>query len=67
MHPDARGALRERAHAAAEVVRELWQALAPFRDRLAPLSVFLVEYPQPVVMPLPPATSLISPAEDPEG
>ncbi len=39
----------------------------PFHDRLAPLSVFLVEYAEPVVMPLPPATCLIAPATDPEG
>lgn len=47
--------------------RALWNALTPFHDRLPTLSVFLVEYSEPVVMPLPPTTCLIAPAEDPEG
>lgn len=45
--------------------RALWQALRPFHERLATLSVFLVDYPEPVVMPLPPAACLIAPVEDP--
>lgn len=46
--------------------RELWKGLTPFHGRLAPLSVFLIEYEEPVVMTLPPATCLIAPAADPE-
>jgi len=56
-----------RLHGSGREQRALWKALTPFHDRLAPLSVFLVEYPEPVVMPLPPATCLIAPAADPEG
>jgi hypothetical protein len=43
--------------------RWLWKALVPFHDRLPTLSVFLVDYPVPVVMPRPPATCLIAPAD----
>jgi hypothetical protein len=56
-----------RLHGSGRRQRALWKALTPFHDRLAPLSVFLVEYAEPVVMPLPPATCLIAPAADPEG
>ncbi|MGH2407258.1 MAG: hypothetical protein ACRDF7_04150 [Candidatus Limnocylindrales bacterium] len=40
----------------------LWELLEPFHDRLPSLSVFLVDYPSPVVMPVPPAACLISPS-----
>jgi hypothetical protein len=43
--------------------RALWQALTPFHERLPALSVFLVDYPVPVVMPLPPTACLIAPAK----
>jgi hypothetical protein len=56
-----------RLHGSPRQQHALWTALRPFHDRLAPLSVFLVEYAEPVVMPLPPATCLIAPAADPEG
>jgi hypothetical protein len=44
--------------------RWLWKALLPFHDRLPTLSVFLVAYGEPVVLPLPPTTCLIAPAGD---
>ena len=47
--------------------RALWQALTPFHTQLPPLSIFLVEYPEPVIMPLPPANCLIAPAANAEG
>jgi hypothetical protein len=56
-----------RLHGSGRQQRALWKALTPFHDRLAPLSVFLVEYAEPVIMPLPPATCLIAPAADPDG
>jgi hypothetical protein len=56
-----------RRHGSGRQQRALWKALTPFHDRLAPLSVLLVEYAEPVILPLPPATSLIAPAADPEG
>lgn len=55
-----------RLHGSPPQQRALWRALTPFHGRLAPISVFLVEYAEPVVMPLPPATCLIAPAADPE-
>lgn len=56
-----------RLHGSARQQRALWKALTPFHDRLVTLSVFLVEYTEPVVMPLPPTSCLIAPAQDPEG
>lgn len=56
-----------RLHGSPRQQRALWKALTRFHDRPAPLSVFLVEYTEPVVMPLPPATCLIAPEQDPEG
>ena len=41
--------------------RRLWKALLPVHDRLPTISVFLVDYPVPVVMALPPTTCLIAP------
>jgi hypothetical protein len=55
-----------RLHGSGRQQRALWNALTPFHDRLAPLSVFLVDYAEPAIMPLPPATCLIAPAADPE-
>ena len=55
-----------RLHGSGRQQRALWRALTPFHDRLAPLSVFLVDYAEPVIMPLPPATCLIAPAAGPE-
>lgn len=42
--------------------RRLWKALLPLHDRLPTISVFLVDYPTPAVMALPPTTCLIAPA-----
>ncbi len=47
--------------------RALWNALTPFHGRLPTLSVFLVEYCEPVMMPVPPTTGLIAPEPDPVG
>jgi hypothetical protein len=55
-----------RLHGSGRQQRALSKALTPFHDRLAPLSVFLVDYAEPVIMPLPPATCVIAPAADPE-
>lgn len=41
--------------------RRLWNGLLPFHDRLPTISVFLVDYPTPVVMAVPPTTCLIAP------
>ncbi len=41
--------------------RWLWKALLPFHDRLPTISVFLVDYPSPLVMAVPPTTCLIAP------
>jgi hypothetical protein len=43
----------------------LWTDLARLHDRLPTLTVFLVDYPTPAVMPVPRASCLIAPAEDP--
>ena len=56
-----------RLHGSGRQQRALWKALVPLHDRLPTLSVLLVEYPEPVVMPLPPAACLIAPGDDPEG
>jgi hypothetical protein len=47
--------------------RELWNALTPFHDRLPNFEVFLVEYPAPAVMLVPPMTGIIAPALDATG
>jgi hypothetical protein len=47
--------------------RNLWQALEPFHDRLPRFEVFLVEYPVPAVMTMPPSTGIIAPAHDAAG
>lgn len=54
-------------HGSARQQRALWKDLTPFHDRLVTLSVFLVEYTEPVVMPLPPTSCLIAPEQAPEG
>ncbi len=41
--------------------RSLWKALLPVHDRLPTISIFLVDYPVPVVMAMPPTTCLIAP------
>ncbi len=56
-----------RLHGSGSQQRALWKALTPFHDRLATLSVFLVEYDVPAVMPLPPTSCLIAPYAEPEG
>ena len=55
-----------RLHGSGREQRALWNALVPFHDRLPTLVVFLVDYVEPVMMPLPPTTCLIAPADDPE-
>lgn len=40
--------------------RRLWRALEPFRARLPTLRIFLVDYPVPVFMTIPPSTCLIA-------
>jgi hypothetical protein len=55
-----------RLHGSGRQQRALWRALTPFHDRLTTLSVFLVDYTEPVMMPLPPTTCLIAPDDDPE-
>jgi hypothetical protein len=40
--------------------RWLWQALLPLHDRLETVSVFLVDYVQPVMMTVPPLACLIA-------
>jgi hypothetical protein len=54
-------------HGSGRQQRALWNALLPFHDRLPTLAVFLVDYVEPVMMPLPPTTCLIAPDDDPEG
>lgn len=44
--------------------RNLWEALKPFHERLPRFEVFLVEYPGPAVMTIPPSTGIIAPASD---
>jgi hypothetical protein len=41
--------------------RWLWKGLLPFHDRLSTISVLLVDYSTPVVMPVPPTTCIIAP------
>ncbi len=55
-----------RLHGSGRQQRALWRALTPFHDRLTTLSLFLVEYTEPVMMSLPPTTCLIAPDDDPE-
>ena len=55
-----------RLHGSGREQRALWNALVPFHDRLPTLVVFLVDYVEPVMMPLPPTSCLIAPADDPE-
>lgn len=40
--------------------RRLWQALRSYHTRLPTLRVYLVDYPTPVVMTIPPITALIA-------
>jgi hypothetical protein len=40
--------------------RWLWRALLPFHGRPSTLSIFLVDYPVPVVMTVPPTTGVIA-------
>lgn len=55
-----------RRHGSDRQQRALWKSLTPFHDRLPALTVFLVDYPQPAIMPLPPTSCLIAPADEPE-
>jgi hypothetical protein len=40
--------------------RWLWQSMLPLHDHLETITVFLVDYPQPVVMVVPPTACLIA-------
>ena len=55
-----------RRHGSGRQQRALWNALVPFHDRLPTLVVFLVDYVEPLMMPLPPNTCLIAPGADSE-
>jgi hypothetical protein len=55
-----------RLHGSGRQQRALWNALLPFHDRLPTLAVLLVDYVEPVMMPMPPTTCLIAPEDDPE-
>ncbi len=55
-----------RLHGSPRQQRALWKALEPFHDLLPTLSVYFVEYAEPVVMPLPPTTCLIAPEDRPD-
>jgi hypothetical protein len=52
-------------HGSARQQRALWKALTPFHGRLETLSVLLVDYAEPVMMPVPPTSCLIAPDMDP--
>jgi len=45
--------------------RSLWSDLSRLHDRLPTLTVYLVEYPTPAVMPAPPTACVIAPDPDP--
>lgn len=51
----------------ARMRRSLWKDLSHLYDRLPTLTVLLVDYPTPAVMPVPPTTAVIAPAPDPAG
>jgi hypothetical protein len=51
-------------HAAPSAQRRLWRDLSSFADRLPSLAVLLVNYPVSVVLPVPPTTCLVAPADD---
>jgi len=55
-----------RLHGSSRQQRALWNGLVPFHDRLPTLAVNLVDYVEPVMMPVPPTTCLIAPDDDPE-
>jgi hypothetical protein len=58
------GGRTDRRRGAPADQRQRWQALRPFQDRLRTISVFLVDYPVPVVMVIPPTTCVIAPGAD---
>lgn len=48
--------------------RWLWRALMPFHERLPTLSIFLIDYPVPVVMTVPSVSCVIArDRSDPDG
>ncbi len=51
---------QRRAHIPPDAQRWLWQALLPLHDQLETVSVFLVDYVQPVMMTVPPFGCLIA-------
>jgi hypothetical protein len=51
---------QHRAAIPPDAQRWLWQALLPLHDRLETVSVFLVDYVQPVMMTVPPLACLIA-------
>jgi hypothetical protein len=40
----------------------IWKGLLPYHERLATLHVYLVDYPAPAVLTVPPLTCVIAPA-----
>jgi len=42
--------------------RQIWKGLLPYHERLATLQVYLVDYPAPAVLTVPPLTCIIAPA-----
>lgn len=42
--------------------RQIWKGLLPYHERLATLQVYLVDYPAPAVLTVPPLTCVIAPA-----
>lgn len=54
----------EAPHPGPSAQRRLWRDLSSFADRLPSLAVLVVHYPVPAVLPVPPTTCLIAPADD---
>jgi hypothetical protein len=46
----------------AVALAEIWNKLLPYHERLATLHVYLVDYPAPAVLTVPPLTCVIAPA-----
>lgn len=40
----------------------IWKGLLPYHERLTTLEVYLVDYPAPAVLTIPPLTCVIAPA-----
>lgn len=44
--------------------RQIWKGLLPYHERLATLQVYLVDYPAPAVLTIPPLTCVIAATDD---